>query len=152
MKNSVVSLLAIALGASASSCATSPPKIDYAVEGKDFSVSWREDVSRERFDVILTSTSKRRLCMSLPSWPNDVGKVSGGGDLAAIKGDNGTIASIETEFPYCIGPDCEIRIAPGASINGYIDYGAFGEKSVVEGLKNRSLDFRPNPYFCLAKG
>lgn len=140
--------LSMAIGLMAGGCATSIPEIEYAVQGRDFNLSHREDAVRGRFDVVLTSNSKRPMCMSPPSWPSRSGRVSGGGDRTSLRGDNGVVAAIDTDFGYCIGPTCTIHVAPGQSVSGFIDYAAFGGRQAVEGLRNRSLDFRPNPYFC----
>ena len=128
-------------------CAGAPNATALPVDGSDFSLSIRADDQQAKFWVELKSTSSKTLCVSVPDWPTEYGKLPGGGILnsATVK-----LTSEGYNYGVCVGSECSIRIPPFKGLTRFVSYSEFGDPNVVRTLAGKSLTFGGRPYFCAA--
>lgn len=115
----------------------------------EFAFSVRENVSSSRFELELTSTSGAAICLPSESWPNDQGKlmVDVPGVVLSV-GDQEFAAKGTLFSAYCPGGCGVVRVDPGETVQGFLDFSVFGDPEMISGAESRRLIYPISPYRC----
>lgn len=78
------------------------------------------------------------------AWPNALGQIVAGSRLIRLRAESGEAFAKGGYEEYCVG-GCELFVPAKGTIQGRVNYGAFGDPLWVASLPNRSrhLDVRP---------
>ena len=107
--------------------------------------------SEKRFVVTLRSKDKRPLCLGIDQWPNRSGQLDTGSKRARLESAAGTFPARDENFGFCVGEECVIHVAPGASLTGFIGYAEFGPPAKIAALPRRRLHFPVTTWVCTAR-
>ncbi len=123
-----------------------PRAVDRAMPGQDFRITIVDDATARSFKLTLISLNiERELCVGAAEWPDARGRLEGAADFVALHA-NGQGYAMRDSGEQC-GEACVRRIAPGASLDGFISYAEFVPEA-FDGPGPRTLDFGAQPYFC----
>ena len=128
------------------------------IPSSDIKVKAHISVDREnrKFDIYLTSQETRDLCIDETLWPRKggidnclpVGKVR----LFLLQGGRVIPYGIDL-CSECMPSDkasgsCEIRIAPGETISGFLRFKDFAGNITEDDTAQQTLVFPNRPYYC----
>jgi hypothetical protein len=105
-----------------------------------------DDPNGKRFVLTLKSLDQRPLCIGVGQWPNAEGQLDFGSSWVTVESPEGTYRPRDHNFGYC--PDCEIHIAPGSTLTGFINYEEFGDAAIIARLSRRELRFPVTLWIC----
>lgn len=115
---------------------------------QDYEVKVTPMDTESRFAVELISHSSRDLCMGIDDWPNALGQISGGPERAKVFADGRAFPAADTNFGYCVGKTCTLRIKPRQTLRGVIGYKEFGEPREIAALNGKRLEYHVRPFIC----
>lgn len=101
-----------------------------------------------RFDIVLKSNDSRPLCVAVENWPNRVGLLHMGRDLATLQTAAGALPAHDDNFGYCHGGCGEHRIEPHEELHGFIAYEAFGDPVQLAADTSKQLQFSVTLAYC----
>lgn len=101
------------------------------------------------FDVVLQSHHDRALCVDVHDWPSSEGKLVVESSVVSLSTMDGPIAVKSPLLSvHCPGGCDEARIEPGATLNGYFAYAAFGDPERIAADPGRRLQYTITPHVC----
>lgn len=103
---------------------------------------------QKRFELTLKSLDARQLCLDVEQWPNSIGGVHFGRDIAVLEFDDGSVPIHDSNFGYCPGGCGTIEVEPNSELRALIPYGQFGDPNEIAKLKNKRLKFSVSPRYC----
>lgn len=127
-------------------CATTR-EIDAPVVGVDFTVSMHDNPIAHRFDLRLTSHSKRKICLPPEQWPNQSGKVDWAKDYISVRVGAKRFPIADWNGGYC--PGCYVaEVRPGESVAAFIPYADFENFGPENYQADKELTFPPHASWC----
>jgi len=106
-----------------------------------------DEPAKLRFSLLLVSLDRREICIDPSAWPDAQGKTQTGRDVYSIVTEQETLFPHEpTVYIDCF--DCETRIRPGESLNGFIEYSEFGDAQMIRSRSKRALKVDIVPQVC----
>ena len=102
----------------------------------------------QRFILKLSSLSDEYLCIGVDDWPNVLGQISGGSDRAVVSGGEETFYASDTNFGYCVGDGCTIRIRPRQTLTAFVGYKEFADPHEIAAIVDKKLTYRLRPFIC----
>jgi hypothetical protein len=144
--------LSLILSTITGSCASSQVRVPIRAQpGTDYELKWVSDERTAEFLLTLRSKTRKELCMSVDSWPNRLGQVTGGS--VKLKSGSSELVAKDTNFGYCVGAAlCTIRISPHGSLSGSVAFKEFGELDMVRSLPKKQLIYDLAVFFCGENG
>ena len=124
-------------------CAT-PEPLSFS---RDFVLSITDNPAMNRFDLQLRSGASR-LCLSLDQWPDRFGRVEMSHPRATVTTDRGRYPARHSNFGYCRGESCTIRVPAGGQVSGFVAYSEFPPDAGLTSSSARSLEYVVHPYRC----
>jgi len=140
----IIRWLALVLGVGLWSCATGPS----ADRAPRYHFEIADRPHEKRFVLTLKSLDDRPLCLGIGQWPNKRGQMDFGSSWITLSSAERTYRPRDHNFGYC--PGCEIHIAPGSTLTGFIKYAEFGSPAAISALSNRRLHFPVTLWICKA--
>lgn len=143
-----ITLIVAVAGLSAACVSTAAREPSHAVGGADYELVVQSNDVENRLDLIFNSKTARALCFSVEDWPNTLGQSAGGGGRALLHMRGRALPASDTNFGYCVGPTCEIRVEPKHSLKGHVNYSEFGDAAEIRADPAKRLQYQIRPYFC----
>lgn len=121
-------------------------------QGPRYELAITDRPAEKRFQLKVTSHDRRRICLELRRWPNEIGRVHYGRDWLILHTAEGIYPAIDENFGRCVGSGCTIHIEPLGTLEGFIAYSAFGSEKKIARLTHRRLKMDMNPWVCAPHG
>jgi hypothetical protein len=108
-----------------------------------------DNVTKQRFDIILISDDDRPICVSNENWPNSSGIFTVENSEVFVESAAGIFS---TQSPlmsaYCPGGCGFHKIAPHSELQGFILYAAFYNSVNFADDPSKKLRFSVSPSYC----
>ena len=113
-----------------------------------FEVQIKENPELRRFDIRLVSRVRYSICITQDQWSNGLGQLESSARLTKLRSGDIVLTAKESNFGFCTGPQCRLRIPPGESLEGFIGFDQFGDPVRIAALPNKRLEFGADPVRC----
>lgn len=140
------SLVVLLLVSAQASCVAREDPVRYA-DADEYALDIRPDAAAGAFLLSFESRSTGTLCVSQHNWPDRLGRLHMGADLAQVVVGDRTFAARDTNFGYCVGAGCTLRIAPGGRLTGQIAFAEFDGWDPAT-IDRTRLRFSVRPWAC----
>jgi hypothetical protein len=120
---------------------------DLPTLSQDYRLTIVEDWDSQRFEITLTATGKRRICMSRTLWPNVLGQMWFGAESVWVETGERRYPIRDRNRAPCL-KDCVFELSPGDSIEGFISFSEFDAGMYRDRNADRRLVFTEVPKWC----
>lgn len=110
--------------------------------------SSRNDVE-QRFDVVVRSLDKRKLCLQPEQWPGLGGMIERNVGVS-VTVDGSKHDADEYQSGFCYGRSCgkPIVIKPGQEVRTFVSYKQFHSVAISKAVRDVTLEYPLHPYAC----
>lgn len=130
------------------SCVASNDQPVIFADQREYTLTVSPNGEGQAFEVLLVSKSDTALCLGIDMWPNSLGRLHMGADLAQIEVGGRAFPARDDNFGYCIGQRCTITIQPRQSLSGRIGFAEFDGWDWRRDLEHSRLNFDVHPLRC----
>lgn len=130
-----------------SACATIDAAPREQAPAEDFELKINDVPDERRFQLELVAGSSP-LCFGINQWPDHLGRIDMGSRRATVATDTGRSPARDSNFGYCQGPGCRIRVPARGRISAFIPYSEFPPESHIASSSTRRLEYVIYPRAC----